>query len=459
MAFLRRAKTLLRWVLPVAIPLVILVVAYQGFVRTDTSLYRSLSAQNTDYWDAMKRTGEHDADARLEIRQAIADYAQRRHHFNEMSLSRASWWSFLLMRDDPGVESEELAEAVRAMVSGTPFNPAQPFAFGAMALAEREGYMAEARELVDSGFASVQRTVAERREDGRYDTDEEVEEALENLGFHLHNALGWVHFHDGQLNEAEFELFRAAAAAPEEGHILYNLGRLFEEKASRAGAASSGPEDEEEVAGLWNRAEEYYAKGTLVVWRWEWENPNEGAIRALYKGKYGGLAGFDEHYAAVTHSDREAKRLEILAGRIEEPKSMPPFVLANLDGEMVSSGELAGKVLVINFWGTWCPPCVKEMPELQLFSERYRGSEDIAVLTIACRDPGPEHVRDWMEKKGYDFPALMNDEYARPSGVRGYPTTWFVDREGNIAFEKVGTSFRLLEEFTWRAEALAEEQN
>ena len=60
-----------------------------------------------------------------------------------------------------------------------------------------------------------------------------------------------------------------------------------------------------------------------------------------------------------------------------------PFVLARLDGEMVDSADLEGKIAVLHFWGTWCGPCVVEMPEYQKFDERYRDGTEVAVLSIS----------------------------------------------------------------------------
>jgi thiol-disulfide isomerase/thioredoxin len=112
-----------------------------------------------------------------------------------------------------------------------------------------------------------------------------------------------------------------------------------------------------------------------------------------------------------------------------------------------------GKVVVINFWGTWCGPCVIEMPELQEFADRFRADPEVLLLTIN-NDEDPDEVREWMAEREYDFTVLLDDGYVMESGVRVWPTTWFIDREGRIVFEQVGASAALLEEFTWRVEAL-----
>jgi thiol-disulfide isomerase/thioredoxin len=116
---------------------------------------------------------------------------------------------------------------------------------------------------------------------------------------------------------------------------------------------------------------------------------------------------------------------------------------------------MAGKILAINFWGTWCGPCVLEMPEFQKFHEEYRNDPDVVVLTIN-NDTNPDVVAPWMEKRGFDYVNLLDDGYVGRMGVQSFPTTWFVDREGRIAFIKEGWSESLAEEFSWRVEVLRE---
>lgn len=134
---------------------------------------------------------------------------------------------------------------------------------------------------------------------------------------------------------------------------------------------------------------------------------------------------------------------------------MQAFALNGLGGSSVSSDGLEGKVIVINFWGTWCGPCVAEMPEFQKFHEKYRDDPAVVVLTIN-NDDDPDEVREWMKKKQYDFAVLLDDGYVDKADVHAFPTTWFVDRQGRIAFSKKGWSEPLTEEFSWRVEALRE---
>jgi hypothetical protein len=93
------------------------------------------------------------------------------------------------------------------------------------------------------------------------------------------------------------------------------------------------------------------------------------------------------------------------------------------------------------------------MPDLQKLHEKYASDPDVAILTID-NDQNPDDVPPWMKQKGFTFPVLLDDGYVTKVGITAFPTTWFLDREGRKVFEKVGWSEKLLEEFSWRIEAI-----
>lgn len=440
------------------IPLAFLLVGTGGILADHAGEYRALSLLNRDYWGVVSREGKADPGARGQLETALEEYIHGRPHPFPRTVRTAHWMLFLLVRDDPGHGSEDLLRAVRGMTDGASYREVRFLQHGAVALS-RAGYTEEAESLVWRGLEEVRETFEQRREEGRYEDDAEYREARDRMSAGLLGARGLIALETGEIGEAHRDLLRAHEASPEDGHLLHYLGLLFERKAGDAvetAPMSSWKEGEGEGAlAHWNRAAEYFARGTLANWFHDFPNPNYSSLRALYRERHGSLEGFEAFYDEITREDREAKREKILARREKEPKRMPPFRMVTLAGDTVRSEDLAGKVLVVNFWGTWCTPCVKELPELQLLSERYADSDDVAVLTVACKDRSPEYLREWMTERGYDYPVLWNDGYARSSGVRGYPTTWFVGRDGTIVYEVLGTTTRLLEEFGWRAEALA----
>jgi len=78
----------------------------------------------------------------------------------------------------------------------------------------------------------------------------------------------------------------------------------------------------------------------------------------------------------------------------------------------------------------------------------------VVFLTINTFDPDLDKVRSWMAENEYDFPVLVDENFVIPHGVRGSPTTWFVDTDGRIVFEYTGVSAAVYEEFVWRVEML-----
>lgn len=112
--------------------------------------------------------------------------------------------------------------------------------------------------------------------------------------------------------------------------------------------------------------------------------------------------------------------------------SAPNFSLKDLKGKTVSFSGFKGKVVILNFWASWCPPCVAEMPSFKkIYSEmKSRGLEVIAVSS----DRSARDTRDFVENKGLDFTVLMDEDrnVSREYKVFSLPTTFLINRNGII---------------------------
>ncbi|HEY0829194.1 MAG TPA: thiol-disulfide oxidoreductase ResA [Bacilli bacterium] len=109
----------------------------------------------------------------------------------------------------------------------------------------------------------------------------------------------------------------------------------------------------------------------------------------------------------------------------------PDFTLQGLDGKEHRLSDYKGKVLLINFWGTFCPPCVREMPAMQRIYDKYKG-EDFEVLAINL-DESTVTVQSFVKQYKLTFPILMDKNTVRRKyGVSSYPTSFFVDSNGRI---------------------------
>lgn len=115
----------------------------------------------------------------------------------------------------------------------------------------------------------------------------------------------------------------------------------------------------------------------------------------------------------------------------------PDFTLSNLNDEEFNITEMRGKIVVLNFWATWCEPCKLEMP---FFEElHHAGHPDLHIWGVNFDEP-PQQVEIFIEELNLSFPILLD-----PGGdvqdlyrVRGYPTTYIVDKEGVIRFHHIG---------------------
>ena len=120
------------------------------------------------------------------------------------------------------------------------------------------------------------------------------------------------------------------------------------------------------------------------------------------------------------------------------PHEAPSFVLPDLAGKVMRMEDLRGKVVLLNLWATWCPPCVDEMPTLEGLSKKMAG-RDFVLLAIS-EDETPQNVGPWIEKHGFTFPVLLDarGQVGADLGITGYPETFIVDRTGRIVHHHIG---------------------
>jgi cytochrome c biogenesis protein CcmG/thiol:disulfide interchange protein DsbE len=119
----------------------------------------------------------------------------------------------------------------------------------------------------------------------------------------------------------------------------------------------------------------------------------------------------------------------------------PDLTGVTVDGRQVSLKDLRGRVVVLNFWATWCAPCREEMPALEARYEKYK-DDGLVVLAIDFDEPA-EDVRAFQDQLGLTFPVLLDPgaKIQQLYRVRGYPTSYFVDRDGTIQVQHIGVMF------------------
>lgn len=119
------------------------------------------------------------------------------------------------------------------------------------------------------------------------------------------------------------------------------------------------------------------------------------------------------------------------------PEPAPRLVIHDLAGKVTSMDELKGKVVLVNFWATWCPPCRAEIPALIQLQEKYR--DRLQVIGIS-EDDDLEAVHEYVKKMGINYPVVMatTELTSAYGGVAALPTTFVVDTEGQVVQRHLG---------------------
>jgi peroxiredoxin len=116
----------------------------------------------------------------------------------------------------------------------------------------------------------------------------------------------------------------------------------------------------------------------------------------------------------------------------------PAFELPDLHGNQVTLADYAGKIVVLDLWATWCPPCRQEIPFLVALYEEHK-DEGLVVVGVGLDDGGAGVLRPFVEQNGVTYPILVgNRDVGQAYRLQGIPTTFILDRDGRIAARHVG---------------------
>ena len=136
---------------------------------------------------------------------------------------------------------------------------------------------------------------------------------------------------------------------------------------------------------------------------------------------------------------------------VSNPQPAPAFTVQGLDGKPLASADWQGKVALINFWATWCPPCIAEIPDLIRLQEKYAGQ---LVVVGLSQDAGPvQAVKEFVRKMKMNYPGAIvgSDVEAKFGGIFGLPTSFVVDTRGRVVQKHIGLRDPALYEMEIRA--------
>jgi thiol-disulfide isomerase/thioredoxin/uncharacterized protein HemY len=356
-------------------------------------------------------------------------FINRPQHFNKNYVGEIYNNLIDALQKDQSVSDAEYLKLADRAVNFDGLDFADPYSVIASGLIYR-GLLAEAEKFAEAGLKKFEAKLSVAMKDEQNKTYLEFREKPDKA--RILNLIGETLLKQKKYEKAEKVLLESTEMSKEYNYGFKLLGELYEN------------------TNQLEKAEDFHISYLAFT---DFDKPNYDSLKNIYQKRKGSADGFENYLQNVKKLEKTKRRELVVAGRNKELKDLVAFNLKTLDGKSFSSNELKGKVVVINIWATWCGPCVKEMPELQQLYKKYSGAKDVAVISIDSLEE-LEKIKKFMTGKKYNFPVLLSGDYFSAAPIDAYPTTWFVDKQGKIAYTKIGYSKNLLEEFDWRIEEL-----
>lgn len=234
-------------------------------------------------------------------------------------------------------------------------------------------------------------------------------------------TLGRVELALGRPGPAIDHLTTALPQSPDSQGVLLAIGRAHEK------------------AGHADLAVDYYLRSAAVYLGTD--SSAMVPLRRLYAERHGSLAGLEPRLEA----SRAASRRQVVfdAHRWERPA--PDWTLPTLSGDSLSFASLRGKIVAIDFWGSWCPPCREELPHYEQLARRYR-DRGVTFVSVNWERPAktPEArialARDFVRKHGLTFPVGLDldRKVVAAFDLIAYPSLYLVDAGGTVRYRDVG---------------------
>jgi cytochrome c biogenesis protein CcmG, thiol:disulfide interchange protein DsbE len=132
------------------------------------------------------------------------------------------------------------------------------------------------------------------------------------------------------------------------------------------------------------------------------------------------------------------KRVSVYTYKAGEPSPAPTFAITDVAGKPLNLADFKGKVVLLDFWATWCGPCKVEIPHFVEFQKKY-GPQGLQIVGLSLDDDG-KPVREFAQKMGINYPVALADEKltTRYGGILGLPVAFVIDRNGNIVKKFTG---------------------
>lgn len=301
---------------------------------------------------------------------------------------------------------------------------AQPYYFYAVAnQANQEGQVPLALKALDNGISLLNEHLSnpDKYKPAYYTEEEWQEETKTSLSAMMLSLKGNLLWKQGQLTEAVSSLGQAYEDSHgEQSGISMDYARVLLENKNYEPA----------LQVLEATARKGFTGSDLM-----------DLLQQAYAGAKGSDSGWEEFRVNLETGATEALRSELQKKMVDQPA--PAFELKDLDGKVVKLADYQGKVVILDFWATWCGPCLGSFPGMKKLVEEYQKDPGVTFVFVnTWQDEANKEqvVREFLEKNQYPFYVLMDseDKVVADYGVSGIPTKFVIDPKGKIRFKSVG---------------------